>query len=242
MFAIVDNLLNELGLSENEVAVVPKGTRPQILFKDLFRALIEHDSVSNAAPYLGIEASSLQHYITRHLKSKLPEKVSSAKWGLTLLKYIGLNKCSVCKDILSLEYFIKSIDHNICITCRNVSSTNWNTKNKGQVASYYKEYYEANRAQVLLKNNNWAKRNPEKRNADSAKRRASIRRSLTNSSYGENQQEQIIAFYINRPEGDHVDHQIPLHHPLVCGLHVLANLQYLPASENLAKSNKFEII
>ena len=53
--------------------------------------------------------------------------------------------------------------------------------------------------------------------------------------------EEIKQFYINCPEGYHVDHIIPLKGKLVSGLHCIDNLQYLLAEENIQKSNSFTV-
>jgi hypothetical protein len=39
-----------------------------------------------------------------------------------------------------------------------------------------------------------------------------------------------------------VDHIVPLTHPLVCGLHVEANLRVVPHRVNAAKGNSFSIL
>lgn len=52
------------------------------------------------------------------------------------------------------------------------------------------------------------------------------------------QRKEMQLFYINRPEGYHVDHIEPLQGKISCGLHVPWNLQYLLAADNIRKRNK----
>lgn len=53
--------------------------------------------------------------------------------------------------------------------------------------------------------------------------------------------EEIKAFYVACPDGHEIDHIIPCNSPIVSGLHVIENLQYLPKSDNKKKLNKYNI-
>jgi hypothetical protein len=83
----------------------------------------------------------------------------------------------------------------------------------------------------------WQKNNKEKVRLKNANERAMRLQRLPSWA----DKEAIKNFYLNCPSGYHVDHIIPLRGKLVSGLHVLENLQYLPAKENMSKGNRYSI-
>lgn len=69
-----------------------------------------------------------------------------------------------------------------------------------------------------------------------ALRRARFLQAIPNWS----DKQKIKEIYDNCPTGFHVDHIVPLANPVVCGLHVHNNLQYLSPHDNFSKGNSFE--
>lgn len=121
---------------------------------------------------------------------------------------------------------------------------------KQQILEQSKAYYEANKEKVLKRHAVWRGENKEAqkkydtlwRQKNRGKARAKVRNYQARKlkampAWAE--VELIKQFYKNCPEGYEVDHIVPLQGKNVCGLHVLANLQYLPRTENRKKSNKF---
>jgi len=145
-----------------------------------------------------------------------------------------------------------------CRTCRlnkNPSlldkQKDWATKNKDRVSAIGKQRYYQNHERELVRarakwaqnpdavrarNLNWIRRHPGYWTFAAAKRRAALRRAIPPWA----DLQAIKAFYAACPPGYHVDHIHPLQGKTVCGLHVLENLQYLTAEENLKKFNRLE--
>jgi 5-methylcytosine-specific restriction endonuclease McrA len=99
----------------------------------------------------------------------------------------------------------------------------------------------------------WVQNNPEKRKKASAeymKRNrpyyanyASLRTRRLNQAQPKWADQNAILDVYKEAEyfGLEVDHIIPLKHPLVCGLHVVDNLQLLSREENARKNNRFSV-
>lgn len=112
----------------------------------------------------------------------------------------------------------------------------WKLENPEKVVTYRKNFKAKHPERCNPKVKPYKYRNPEKRRAWENARRAQKIKAMPAWA----DKSAIMEFYKNCPDGCHVDHIIPLSNKNVCGLHVLKNLQYLPAKENLKKRNNFD--
>jgi len=144
------------------------------------------------------------------------------------------NKCRVEKPLS--EYSFRN-DRNIyrrdCKTCEKKRKKTYYKTNREKLLDNKKTYYKTNREKIRVATKVWRKANPEKHRANNAKRRAA--KLQATPAWADLQE--IQDFYEACPPGHHIDHIFPLNSPIMCGLHVRSNLQYLPAKENISKGN-----
>jgi hypothetical protein len=127
-----------------------------------------------------------------------------------------------------------------CDACRKAhaeTNRSYNLTWARQHKEEQRQYQMAHQEHIRHVLRQWKQINPGKYNSYRAKRRAITLQAIPKWLTKE-QLEQMKQFYMNRPEGYHVDHIYPLQGEGSCGLHVPWNLQYLPASENLSKGNR----
>ncbi len=150
------------------------------------------------------------------------------RYGHISERLVSNKKCLTCSKIKLNEWRKRNKDHVAA------SILEWRRNNTDRIAAYERDNIESRRARARR----WSKNNLPTRLAANAARRAA-KLSATPKWVD---REAIKQFYKGCPPGYHVDHIVPLKSDKVCGLHVLYNLQYLPAVENLKKGNKLESV
>lgn len=205
----VDKLLVKYNLSSNSVLRVRFGKSPGIVAGDFFMAILVSATLEECGNLLGYSVRT-PHRILLELNNGATFSEKGGSIRQYLLVSVGFYFCKSCSQILPTEDFHKN---------ETSSSTGLKPKCKNCSSIEYKNYYKNNTAtvknSVALYRAQKIKATPKWANLD------------------------LIKEIYDNAEGCHVDHIVPLNHPLVCGLHVEYNLQYLTPLENLQKGNKF---
>lgn len=155
---------------------------------------------------------------------------------------------------------------NTCKTCATARAKAWQANNKERVRARYlgdayrarsREHYARNREARKAKDKAWRERNPEKFKASCRRwlakqpgynsnhvrlRRLREKRAMLSClTWRDVRPFYALAAKLTKETGieHHVDHIIPINSPVVCGLHVPANLQVIRGDENRRKRNRF---
>lgn len=186
-----------------------------------------------------------------------PERCVLASMKATVIETQVCKKCRLEKP-LSEFYFRKDSNsyRRDCKDCRakynktyhkayqkanpektRAKANAWRKANLERYRANRKAWRKANRERERNTQQNWERANREKRRAYCARRRAA--KLQATPAWADLRE--IQDFYEACPPGYHIDHIFPLISPIMCGLHVRSNLQYLPAKENISKGNRVNL-
>jgi len=155
------------------------------------------------------------------------------RMGHTALRITSTGTCTECRKINERDRYYANPNKTRAIVKAKY------TNNKEKLKEKRRDTYAANpdkeREISKLRSREWRKMNPGHRNA--LKRKYVADKYKRTPSWAD--VSAIVGFYKGCPKGFHVDHIYPLRGKLVSGFHVLENLQYLSAEENMRKNNRF---
>lgn len=218
MIEVEESIYKNLNLDKYTEFCSKWGNKPPVLVGQIISELLVEGSGPKAMENLGRSAQTFN----RSIKKLFPDVVLKGRaesWKYWLITKSDYKKCSNCETYLKREFFNKDSSTsdgiaNICKSCREV------TRDKEYHVNYTRQHYLNNKEYYTAK---------------AAKYRANKLQRLPLWA----DLRAIEEFYFNCPIGYHVDHIYPLNGESVSGLHVLNNLQYLTAEDNLKKGNKF---
>lgn len=220
---LTEKILDTLNVFYDDVVKKKHGSCPEITWGYLVDTIIANpEAAAHTLFPIG------EQTFIRTMRKALPTvrlAGGNATWALYFLKLIDHKfcyKCSTSKPFT--DYCVDNTSKSslklasICKACRSAEQAGgYSRYNAAHKASYERNYGKIRERQNRYKGE----------------------RSLRTPPWSETSL--IAKFYEACPEGYHVDHVIPLKGALVSGLHVLANLQYLPAKDNLEKGNRFDV-
>jgi len=154
-------------------------------------------------------------------------------------------ECFNCGGVFSLDCFAlkRGKPSSQCKTCKYQRAKEYREVNKEQIKLKNSRYWETTKGTDAQKARNSQKcaTYRQKHPALFCHYAAKYRVQKVQATPPWETDARIKSFYLGCPKGYHVDHIIPLRGDVVSGLHVVENLQYLPARENLQKSNKYTV-
>lgn len=141
--------------------------------------------------------------------------------------------CTECRKLKEIERYYKNPERTKQIVKQKYDKHAEKLRAKRRQA--YASNPEKEREACKIRSRQWRSENPQHRNA--LKRKYVADKFKRTPAWAD--LKAIVEFYKQCPDGYHVDHVIPLRGKYVSGLHVIENLQYLPAVENMRKNNRY---
>jgi hypothetical protein len=213
--SVTQLILQKLDKSYNYVAKTKRGKSPKIILGEFIKIVITHGVGSpNCKEHFGIAEQTFNRIVKREFPT-ITLNGGGETWAFYLLALVNHKKCHKCAKIFYKDAFYSGVKH--CKDCHAIK----NKKYYNERIDIWHTYYDTHKSDYI---------------ARSAQRRAIAKQATPKWA----NLLKIKEIYLQCPPGYHVDHIIPLKSDIVCGLHVENNLQYLPAADNLQKSNNFK--